>query len=73
MHGGVIITPHSFEDDFQIMQTNENGRFEMVKTEDLDEDRLDGLMANHRSFVGIMRRAVEQFHAGDTNYTILKH
>ena len=55
-NGGLFITPYSFEDDWKIMQTNEDQKFHMVSTESIPEERLPGLIANHQSFVGILRR-----------------
>ena len=32
-NGGLFITPYSFEDDWKIMQTNEDQKFHMVSTD----------------------------------------
>ena len=49
--GGIVITPRNFdEDDDEIMQVGEDGKFRMVNT-DLLED-VSTLRKNHQKFVG---------------------
>ena len=61
-----MITPHSFEDDWKIMQTNpENDKFHLVSIDDIPEEKFDGIRSNHQAFVGTLRRGVENFHSGN--------
>ena len=49
--GGIVVTPRSFDDDDdEIMQVGEDGKFRMVDTNDLED--VSTLRKNHAKFVG---------------------